>query len=75
MIASHDSLTQVVNIRPGINSLVTGVHHVEVIDMYPNGDSEHQPHVRAELPPKMQSTSCSIAISFVHLTPSRTSLT
>ena len=40
-----------------------------------NGDSEHQPHVRAELPPKMQSTSCSIAISFVHLTPSRTSLT
>ena len=36
MIASHDSLTQVVNIRPGINSLVTGVHHVEVIDMYPN---------------------------------------
>ena len=35
MIASHDSLTQVVNIRPGINSLVTGVHHVEVIDMYP----------------------------------------
>ena len=35
MIASHDSLTQVVNISPGINSLVTGVHHVEVIDMYP----------------------------------------
>ena len=38
-------------------------------------DSEHQPHVRAELPPKMQSTSCLIAISFVHLTPPRTSLT
>ena len=38
-------------------------------------DSEHQSHVRAELPPKMRSTSCSIAISFVHLTPSRTSLT
>ena len=38
-------------------------------------DSEHQPHVRAELLPKMRSTSCSIVISFVHLTPSRTSLT
>ena len=36
MIASHDSLTQVVNTRLGINSLVTGVHHVEVVDMYPN---------------------------------------
>ena len=36
---------------------------------------KHQPYVRAELPPIMRSTSCSIAISFVHLTPSRTSLT
>ena len=34
MIASHDVLTQVDNIRPGINSLVTRVHLVEVIVMY-----------------------------------------
>ena len=35
MIASHDVLTQVVNIRPETNSLVTGVHYLEVVDMYP----------------------------------------
>ena len=35
MIALHGVLTQVVNIRPGINSLVTRVHHMKIIDMYP----------------------------------------
>ena len=30
MVASHYVLTQVVNIRSGINSLVTRVHHVEL---------------------------------------------
>ena len=34
-------------------------------------DSEHQPHMHAELPLKMWSTSCFIAIFFIHLTPSR----
>ena len=36
MIASHNVLTQIVNIRPGINSLVTRVYLVELIDMYPS---------------------------------------
>ena len=31
MVASHYALTQVVNIRSGINSLVTREHHVELI--------------------------------------------
>ena len=33
MIALHNVLNQVVNIHPGINSLITGVHHVEIIDI------------------------------------------
>ena len=47
MIASNNVLTQVVNIRIGINSLVTRVHHVEVIDMY--GNLLHPPNTDKNL--------------------------